>query len=290
MHANTAGDVLDVHTPLAMVGADGYCAGWSTTVGLFTFVKAVEIDNQAIVQLLLNYNVDFNTVDQSGRNALHLAARCGIVGAATTLARLVASLNVLNKHGETALLIAAENGHAGIVTALVGVKKPAANRKCAKCVRNGQTTASAKSNADAKLLVCSVCAASKSIARFAKAQRGKKDARKCSDCITEADLKHKEAAAATAAASLLEEEAAAPPSRKKGDAKGARTQKADAAALHVQADQKDGKRMQAARDHATTKQQRAVKIKAEKAAEQAKEADRPGSSARCDAPRGVASR
>eukprot|EP00729_Bicosta_minor_P027917 gene27917-25963_t len=154
------------------------------------------------------------------------------------------------------------------------LKKSAANRKCAECVRNGRTTASAKYNADAKLLVCSACAASKPIARFSKAQRGKKDARKCSDCIAEADLKTKEAAAATAAASLLEGEAAAPPSRKKGGAKGARTHKADAAALHVRADQNDGKRAQAARDHATAKQQRAAKIKAEKAAEQAKEAER----------------
>ena len=74
VRANTPGDELDVHAPLAMVGADGYFAGWSTTVGLFTFVKAVEIDNQAIVQLLLDCNVDIDTVDQGGRNALHLAA------------------------------------------------------------------------------------------------------------------------------------------------------------------------------------------------------------------------
>eukprot|EP00729_Bicosta_minor_P000611 gene611-17601_t len=154
------------------------------------------------------------------------------------------------------------------------LKKSAANRKCTKCVESGRTTASAKSNADAKLLVCSVCAASKPHARFSKAQRGKKDARKCSDCIAEADLKQKEAAAATAAASLLDGEAVAPPTRKKGGAKVARTQKADAAALHVRADQNDGKRAQAARDHETTKQQRAAKIKAEKAAEHAKEAER----------------
>eukprot|EP00729_Bicosta_minor_P016598 gene16598-16013_t len=68
------------------------------------------------------------------------------------------------------------------------LKKSAANRKCAECVESGQTTGSAKSNADAKLLVCSVCAASKPTACFSKAQRGKKDARKCSDCIAGADL------------------------------------------------------------------------------------------------------
>eukprot|EP00729_Bicosta_minor_P021686 gene21686-10957_t len=154
------------------------------------------------------------------------------------------------------------------------LKKSAANRKCAECVENGRTIGSAKSNADTKLLVCSVCAALKPTTRFSKAQRGKKDARKCSDCIVEADLKQKEAAAETAAASLLEGEAAAPPTRKKDGAKGARMQKADAAALQVRADQNDGERAQAARDQAITKQQRAAKIKAEKAAEQAKEAER----------------
>ena len=50
--------------------------------------------------------------------------------------------------------------------------------------------------------------AEKPLTQFSKAQRAKKDARKCSACILQADADQKEAKAAAAATKLLGEETA----------------------------------------------------------------------------------
>ena len=90
------------------------------------------------------------------------------------------------------------------------LKKSGADRRCVDCVEQGKTVPSATSNiaSDALLLQCSVCAVEKPPTQFSKAQRAKKDARKCSGCILQADTVQKEAKAAATAAKLVDEETA----------------------------------------------------------------------------------
>lgn len=119
IRANTPGDALDMDTPLKLVGPDGCFQGWSTTIGLFTFVKAVEVGNQAIIQFLAaECNVDIATVDQGGRNALQLAATCDILGAVTPLVRMHPSINHVDNDGCNALIYAAGKGHGEFVRSL----------------------------------------------------------------------------------------------------------------------------------------------------------------------------
>ena len=89
------------------------------------------------------------------------------------------------------------------------LKKSSAERRCADCVQNGKRTPTTKAaSEDVVVLQCSSCALSKAPAQFSKAQRGKKDARKCIECVIQAGAMEQEAKAAAAAAKLLEAEAA----------------------------------------------------------------------------------
>ena len=85
------------------------------------------------------------------------------------------------------------------------LKKAGADRKCAACVLTAKTKAQP---GPSTLLRCSSCEVEKASAQFSKAQRGKKEARKCSDCIAQGDAKQKEAKATMLAAQLIEAEAA----------------------------------------------------------------------------------
>ena len=93
------------------------------------------------------------------------------------------------------------------------LKKPSSERRCADCVLagNGVKVALRAKPGDSSTglqLMCSACAVEKASTQFSKAQRGKKDARKCIACISQVDTEQKEAKASAAAAELLEAEAA----------------------------------------------------------------------------------
>ena len=113
--------------------------------------------------------------------------------------------------------------------AKVQLKKSGADRRCIICVEQGKLAPNAKTggSSDATLLQCSACAVEKAPTHFSKAQRGKKDARKCGECITQAESIQKEAKATAAAAKLLDAEAASSgkhaqqKQHKKGKQKGA---------------------------------------------------------------------
>merc|ERR1712166_1478642 len=82
------------------------------------------------------------------------------------------------------------------------LKKSGADRRCADCVEQGKFAPNTKAGGSsaAPLLKCSMCAVEKAPTHFSKGQRSKKDARKCGECIVQAEINQKEAKAAAASA------------------------------------------------------------------------------------------
>ena len=158
------------------------------------------------------------------------------------------------------------------------LKKTGAERRCIKCVEKGKMAPSAKARGlpDVVRLLCSLCAVGKLPTEFSKAQRGKKDARKCSECIAQADSTQKEIKAATAAAKLLELlKAEAATSDTTAEKKHTKSSKQDAGGAKVEgALQEEAKRKADAKQRAVREAEEAEEAAQAKSKEAAKESAR----------------
>ncbi len=81
------------------------------TVGWTALHSAAQHDNLAIVELLLKYGANPNSVDYRGETPLHSAAQCNNLPAVELLLKHGANPNSADRYGVTPLLIACRRGY-----------------------------------------------------------------------------------------------------------------------------------------------------------------------------------
>lgn len=81
---------------------------------------AARNNDEAMVDLLLNFNASINGKDRTGRTALHWASAYANDNIIERLVAAGVELNIINNNGETALILAAKAGDMLIINQLLG--------------------------------------------------------------------------------------------------------------------------------------------------------------------------